>query len=298
MKAVLLMRECVLPGKATEVTSEAARSALRTLAQSELLTILLDPAPETSSPSAASAARLAAAVEAAGGRVDAVVWCPHPAGYGCGCWGWRPGLILEAATRFDLQLSECYLVGWSLGDAEMAMAAGVRPFLHLGGRRISEVVGDRGAHKDYPVARELTDAVQYVFAEERTSAQLGRPRQIVASSPTEEGSRPVVGTPVVTPISRQAIAANRRLRMRPREAARWLSFLIVGSVWLSLGIAYLLTHIYRVQPFPEWVRYATLQFIPRVARGVLFILTGVAVVLLASRNFLHTFGNGQSARRS
>lgn len=297
MKAVLLMRECILPAKATEVTSETAGAALRALAQGELFTVLLDAGHETPMPSPGQAARLGTAVEAAGGRIDAVVWCPHQASYGCGCWGGHPGLILEAASRFELQLNECYLIGSSLGDLEMAVAAGVRPILYLQGRTIGQVLGDRGVRKDYPIARELSQAVDYVFAEERVTAQLGKPRQITVPSPTEEASRPVAGTPLVTPISRGAIAASRRTRLRPREVARWLSFLIVGGVWLSLGIAYLLAHLYRVQPFPEVVWYITLQFIPRVARGVLFILTGVAVVLLASRNFLHAFGNGQTARR-
>ncbi|HOG48802.1 MAG TPA: hypothetical protein PLB78_19395, partial [Anaerolineae bacterium] len=94
-----------------------------------------------------------------------------------------------------------------------------------------------------------------------------------------------------------AVAASRRTRLRPREVGRWLSFLVVGGVWLSLGIAYLLTHLYREQRFPEVVWYITLQFIPRVARGVLFILTGVAVVVLASWSFLHTVSNGQLKRR-
>ena len=297
MKAVMIVRECVLPGKGADAPSEEVRSALRALARSELFTILLDSGPEGPAPSAASVARSAAAFEAAGGRVDAVVWCPHPVGYGCGCWGGHPGLILEAASRFDLQRNECYLIGGSQQDVEMAAAAGVRPVLYLRGRSIGEVLGDRSAHKDFPVARRLEQAVEYILAEERASAQLGRPRQAVAPVPPEEAGRPVVGTPMITPISRAAIATNRRLRLRPREVTRWLGLLIVGGVWLSLGIAYLLTHIYRVQPLPEVAWYITLQFIPRVARGVLFILTGVAVVLLASRSFLHAFGNGAPSRR-
>ncbi len=297
MKAVFLMRECVFPAKAAGAASEATRAGLRALAQSDLFTVLLDASPESPAHSSGLAARLASAIETAGGRVDAVVWCPHPAGYGCGCWGANPGLILEAGARFDLQLGECYLIGASPLDMELATAAGVRPVLDLQGRTIGECLGDTCAHKDHPIATELAQGVEYVLAEERASAQLGKPRLIVPPTPTEEASRPVVGTPVVTPISRLAAAANRRIRLRRSDVSRWMSLLIVGGVWLSLGIAYLLAHLYRVQPFPEVVWYITLQFIPRVARGVLFILTGVAVVLLASRSFAHAFGNGQTGRR-
>jgi tellurite resistance protein TehA-like permease len=65
-------------------------------------------------------------------------------------------------------------------------------------------------------------------------------------------------------------------------------------VWLSLGIAYLLTHLYRVQPFPEFVYYLTLQFIPRPVRAALFILTGVGAVAVSLRAFLNLFpANGK-----
>ena len=297
MKAVLMMRECILPGKASEVSREATRAGLRALAQMDLFTIVLDPGCETPAAKPGVAARVAAAVEAAGGRVDAVAWCPHRAGSGCTCWRGRPGLIYEAASRFDLDLNECYLIAACGEDVEMAVTAGVRPVFLLQGQSIGQVLGDRRAHKDFPIARELGQGVEYILAEEQVTAQLGRPRQTATPPPPEEASRPVVGTPMVTPVSRLAMAANRRVRLRPRETARWLSFLIVGGVWLSLGIAYLLTHLYRVQPLPAVAFYITLQFIPRVLRGLLFILAGVAVVLLASRSFRQAFGNGPSNRR-
>jgi len=295
MKAVLVMRDCILAPKG-EMSGEAA-AGLRALAQTELFTVVLGTAAEMPAAGAAPASRTVAAVEAAGGRVDAVVWCQHPAGSDCGCWGNRPGLILEAAARFDLQRNDCYLIAAAPADVEMAMAAGVRPILVLGGRTIGELLGDSGGRKDFPIARTLAQAVEYIVAEERIAAQIGKPRQNLPPAPVEEASRALVGSPAVLPVSPAAVAASRRLRMRPRDVGRWLAFLVVGGVWLSLGIAYLLTHLYREQPFPQAAWYITLQFIPRVERGILFILTGVAVVVLASWNFLHAFGNGQVAKK-
>jgi hypothetical protein len=78
-----------------------------------------------------------------------------------------------------------------------------------------------------------------------------------------------------------------------RTAWRWLAVFVAGGVWLSLGIAYILTHLYRVQPFPEFVWYLTLQFIPRPVRGLLFILTGMVVVVVSLRAFMHLFPNGR-----
>lgn len=295
MKAVLVMRDCILAAKG-EVTSEA-RAGLRALAETELFTVLLGTAAEAPASGATPVSRTVAPIEAAGGRVDAVVLCPHPAGSDCGCWGNRPGLILEAAARFDLQRNDCYLIAATPADVDMAVAAGVRPILVLGGRTIGDLLGDTSRRKDFPVARTLAQAVEYIIAEERIAAQIGKPRQNVPPAPAEEPARPPVGSPTVVPISRVAVSASRRTRMRPRDVGRWLAFLVVGGVWLSLGIAYLLTHLYREQPFPQAAWYITLQFIPRVERGILFILTGVAVVVLASWNFLHTFGNGQGAKK-
>ena len=296
MKAVLLMRECVLKGAGGELSAQGMREGLKALADTGLFTVLLDPSPEAGPGSAGAAPRLAAAIEAAGGHIDAAVWCPHAGGQACGCWGSYPGLIRSATERFGLQANECYLIAHTLCDLEMAVAAGVRPILCLAGRSIAEVQGDRCAHKDHPIARTLVQAVAYVTAEEETSAQLGRPRLNATPTLMEEVSRPGTGAPAVAAVSPEALAYTRRLRLRPRprEVARWLGLLIVGGVWFSLGIAYLLAHLYRVQPFPEVVWYITLQFMPRPARGVLFILTGVAVVLLASRSFIHAFGNGSA----
>lgn len=62
---------------------------------------------------------------------------------------------------------------------------------------------------------------------------------------------------------------------------RWLVLLIVGLVLVSLGLSYFLVHMYRTQPFPEYVASLTLQFIDRPVRGALFIVAGAAVLILA-----------------
>ena len=55
---------------------------------------------------------------------------------------------------------------------------------------------------------------------------------------------------------------------------RWLVLILLGITLISLGIAYLITQVYRTQPFPEWVGYITLQFIDRPVRGIMFIAIG------------------------
>lgn len=62
---------------------------------------------------------------------------------------------------------------------------------------------------------------------------------------------------------------------------RWLVVLAAGITLLSLGAAYLLVELYREQPFPDFVYYLTLQFLPRPARAVLFAVFGIGIVVYA-----------------
>jgi len=62
---------------------------------------------------------------------------------------------------------------------------------------------------------------------------------------------------------------------------RWLLLLAVGITLISLGVAYLLTDIYRQQPLPRVFYYLTLQFIPRLCRGLLFGTLGLAAIVVA-----------------
>ena len=65
------------------------------------------------------------------------------------------------------------------------------------------------------------------------------------------------------------------------QLKRWLALIAVGIALVGLGLGYLMTQVYRTQPFPEWVGYLTLQFIDRPIRGFMFIALGVAVCGLA-----------------
>ena len=47
----------------------------------------------------------------------------------------------------------------------------------------------------------------------------------------------------------------------------------------------MMTHLYRVQPFPEYVYYLTLQFISRPLRGALFIVLGLLIIVVAARSY-------------
>lgn len=79
-------------------------------------------------------AKMQHAVAAAGGRIDAIFFCPHPADAHCGCRKPRPGMIHEILHRFDVQPGGVFVVGDSLRDLEAGAAAGCRPMLVLSGK--------------------------------------------------------------------------------------------------------------------------------------------------------------------
>ncbi len=73
------------------------------------------------------------AVGQAGGRIDAIFFCPHAADSNCECRKPRPGLLREIGTRFDVDLKGVPMIGDSLRDVAAAAAAGAKPWLVLTG---------------------------------------------------------------------------------------------------------------------------------------------------------------------
>jgi D-glycero-D-manno-heptose 1,7-bisphosphate phosphatase len=74
------------------------------------------------------------AVGQAGGRIDAIFFCPHAADSNCECRKPKPGLLREIASRFDIELAGVPMIGDSLRDVEAAAAVGARPYLVLTGK--------------------------------------------------------------------------------------------------------------------------------------------------------------------
>ena len=70
----------------------------------------------------------------AGGRIDAIFFCPHAADSDCECRKPRPGMLLEIARRFNVPLDEVHMVGDAVRDLQAAAAAGARPVLVLTGK--------------------------------------------------------------------------------------------------------------------------------------------------------------------
>lgn len=101
----------------------------------------------------------------AGGRIDDVLYCPHRPEEGCACRKPRPGLLLQAAERWRLDLAASVLIGDAEADIVAAQSAGCRPLLVLTGRGTEQLAAMRAAGRDgFAVADNLLAAVDWLSA--------------------------------------------------------------------------------------------------------------------------------------
>ena len=70
----------------------------------------------------------------AGGRIDAIFFCPHAQDANCACRKPRPGLLEDIARRFNTNLRGVPSIGDSLRDLQASVAVGAQPILVLTGK--------------------------------------------------------------------------------------------------------------------------------------------------------------------
>ncbi|MBI3972643.1 MAG: YvcK family protein [Chloroflexi bacterium] len=70
---------------------------------------------------------------------------------------------------------------------------------------------------------------------------------------------------------------------------RWLVIYLLSLTFVALGLGLVMTHLYRTAPFPEPAYYLTLQFIPRLQRGLLFLLVGGGLMCVATLRIVSSF---------
>lgn len=74
------------------------------------------------------------ALAQAGGRVDAIFFCPHAADDHCGCRKPKTGMFEDIAHRLNTSLAGVPMVGDSIRDMEAAAAIRASPLLVLTGK--------------------------------------------------------------------------------------------------------------------------------------------------------------------
>jgi len=80
-----------------------------------------------------------------GGRIDAMVYCPHRPKDSCDCRKPKPGMLIEIGNRFKASLNNVLFVGDNINDIKAAHAAGVKPVLVKTGKG-KQAVGKLAEH--------------------------------------------------------------------------------------------------------------------------------------------------------
>ncbi|GAB4181292.1 MAG: D-glycero-beta-D-manno-heptose 1,7-bisphosphate 7-phosphatase [Rhodocyclaceae bacterium] len=78
--------------------------------------------------------KMVRAVSEAGGRIDAIFYCPHAEDDRCACRKPRDGMLREIGARYGTGLDAVPVIGDGLRDIEAAVAAGAQPILVLTGK--------------------------------------------------------------------------------------------------------------------------------------------------------------------
>jgi D-glycero-D-manno-heptose 1,7-bisphosphate phosphatase len=106
--------------------------------------------------------RMHKALAQAGGRIEAIFYCPHAADAGCECRKPRPGLFLDIARRFSVVLAGTPCIGDSLRDLEAAAAVGGHPVLVRTGKGV-KTLSDGGLPQGTEVVADLAAAADAII---------------------------------------------------------------------------------------------------------------------------------------
>ena len=102
------------------------------------------------------------AVQAQGGRIDAVFYCPHASAANCTCRKPRPGMFERIGACFNADLSGAYAIGDSLRDLQASAAVGALPILVLTGKG-EKTLAEGNLPAGTLVFNDLTAAVEHIL---------------------------------------------------------------------------------------------------------------------------------------
>ncbi len=113
--------------------------------------------------------RMTAAIEKAGGRIDAVYYCPHKPEERCGCRKPMPGMYLRAARENGVDLARSYVIGDASVDLDVAHVIGAQAILVESGRGCDHRNGHGCAECDGGciVCDDLFQAVDWILRNEQ-----------------------------------------------------------------------------------------------------------------------------------
>lgn len=110
--------------------------------------------------------RLIQLIQQSGGRVDGVFMCPHAPQDDCECRKPRPGLFLQAAAQFALDLSNCVMIGDALTDIDAGQRAGIKTniLVRTGRGKVQNALPAASKLGRFHVLDSLGDAVDQLLS--------------------------------------------------------------------------------------------------------------------------------------
>ncbi len=99
-----------------------------------------------------------------GGKISAIIYCPHGPDDNCSCRKPNSGLFTKMAEYYQTSLCGVYTIGDSYRDLEAGIKVSVKPILVLTGKgkkTLAEKATELKAH-NIPIKNNLLDAVEYV----------------------------------------------------------------------------------------------------------------------------------------
>ena len=109
-------------------------------------------------------ARLLHEFETSGARLEAVYYCPHDKQPPCSCRKPQPGMLLQAAQTYDVDLSVSRMVGDSDSDVEAGRTAGCHTARVIDDDRLAATVADLVAPSLLGAAYQILRAEEAVPA--------------------------------------------------------------------------------------------------------------------------------------
>lgn len=109
--------------------------------------------------------RVVLMLEQEGAALDGVYYCPHLPDDECTCRKPEPGMLLQAAEEWGVDLPQSYMAGDMASDVETIQRVGGKGILVLTGYGEEELEAWQGAHPDF-VAQDLLEASYWILLQE------------------------------------------------------------------------------------------------------------------------------------
>ncbi|MBW6453927.1 MAG: D-glycero-beta-D-manno-heptose 1,7-bisphosphate 7-phosphatase [Methyloprofundus sp.] len=104
--------------------------------------------------------KMARLLEAVGGKISHIYYCPHLPDAGCQCRKPKPGMLEQFSKDADVCLTNIYFIGDSLRDLQAAISAGAKPILVKTGNGAATLADNPDLN--IPTFENLYDASQFI----------------------------------------------------------------------------------------------------------------------------------------